>query len=393
MSGARDEAATRSLAPEMAPGMTPETRDVQAIIPGGHAALAHARFLLLAFTDAPGGRRWTERVRAQVRMADAGPPAGGTAVQLAFSWPGLEALELPWQALKGFSRAFREGMAGNERRSRILGDIGDQDPSRWRWGGPRTPTVHALLMLYADTEQALAALERDQRAGLEPDGVRCLHVLDSAPLPGSREHFGFRDGISQPRPEGFGRPAHPLHRLPLGEVLLGYPNGRGELTATPAVDPIEDPDGLLAATTPERHDLGRNGSYLVFRQLSQDVHGFWSWAARAAGGTQAAVDLAAKMVGRWPGGAPLVRSPDADDPALADANDFSYHHEDRDGLRCPPGAHVSAPAGGASVSRAVGPGCAPRIPRRPPCPPRCAPQGDRRSRGSSCPERRGESRA
>ena len=46
------------------------------------------------------------------------------------------------------------------------------------------------------------------------------------------------------------------------------------------------------------------------------------------------------MVGRWPGGAPLVQAPDRDDPTLATANDFGYFREDRDGLRCPLGAHV-----------------------------------------------------
>jgi deferrochelatase/peroxidase EfeB len=46
------------------------------------------------------------------------------------------------------------------------------------------------------------------------------------------------------------------------------------------------------------------------------------------------------MVGRWPGGAPLTLSPDRDDPALAEANDFGYFHEDPVGTGCPVGAHV-----------------------------------------------------
>src|SRR4029450_7095790 len=50
--------------------------------------------------------------------------------------------------------------------------------------------------------------------------------------------------------------------------------------------------------------------------------------------------LAAKMVGRWPSGAPLVLAPERDDPALADANDFGYHDSDPRGLACPIGAHV-----------------------------------------------------
>ena len=46
------------------------------------------------------------------------------------------------------------------------------------------------------------------------------------------------------------------------------------------------------------------------------------------------------MVGRWPSGAPLALAPDADDPSLADANDFAYHEDDPRGVRCPVGSHI-----------------------------------------------------
>src|SRR4030095_16678198 len=50
--------------------------------------------------------------------------------------------------------------------------------------------------------------------------------------------------------------------------------------------------------------------------------------------------LAAKMIGRWPGGAPLTLSPEADDSELARANNFHYRQLDEGGLRCPFGAHI-----------------------------------------------------
>lgn len=54
--------------------------------------------------------------------------------------------------------------------------------------------------------------------------------------------------------------------------------------------------------------------------------------------------LAAKMVGRWRSGAPLMLAPEHDDPALAadpqKVNDFTYHQEDPRGLRCPLGSHI-----------------------------------------------------
>jgi deferrochelatase/peroxidase EfeB len=54
--------------------------------------------------------------------------------------------------------------------------------------------------------------------------------------------------------------------------------------------------------------------------------------------------LAAKVVGRWPSGAPLALALERDDPELgADPrrnNDFLYQAEDPRGLKCPLGAHA-----------------------------------------------------
>jgi deferrochelatase/peroxidase EfeB len=48
--------------------------------------------------------------------------------------------------------------------------------------------------------------------------------------------------------------------------------------------------------------------------------------------------LAAKMMGRWRDGTPLVLSPDRPDEPLA-VQDFDYS-QDKDGLRCPMAAHI-----------------------------------------------------
>jgi Dyp-type peroxidase family len=122
-----------------------------------------------------------------------------------------------------------------------------------------------------------------------------------------------------------------------GEFVLGHPNAYGQMPPSPTVAPHALLDGGNGWG-----DLGRNGSYLVFRQLSQDVGAFWQAVAAAAGGqTDHAVTLAAKMVGRWPGGAPLVKSPARDDPSLALDDDFMYYRSgDPHGLNCPIGAHI-----------------------------------------------------
>ena len=82
------------------------------------------------------------------------------------------------------------------------------------------------------------------------------------------------------------------------------------------------------------------------RQLEQDVEGFWRYAGQATRRPDGSEDpgartaLAAKMVGRWPSGAPLVETPDRDNPRLSDDNDFGYYRTDPLGLACPLGAHI-----------------------------------------------------
>jgi hypothetical protein len=120
----------------------------------------------------------------------------------------------------------------------------------------------------------------------------------------------------------------------LGEFLLGYPNEYGLYTPRPLLARERDPGGLLprAEDAPEEVDLGRNGCYLVLRQLQQDVRGFWRELDRQAGGNEDLREaLAAAMVGRKKNGEPLV--------APGTMNDFTYEGDPR-GLRCPLGAHI-----------------------------------------------------
>jgi len=88
-------------------------------------------------------------------------------------------------------------------------------------------------------------------------------------------------------------------------------------------------------------DFGYNGTYLVMRQIEQDVDLFWKRVVAESErlGSMDAETLAAKLVGRWKSGAPLVRFPDADPGAHA-INDFGYRYEDPNGFRCPFGSHI-----------------------------------------------------
>src|SRR5205823_1607404 len=133
----------------------------------------------------------------------------------------------------------------------------------------------------------------------------------------------------------------------LGELLLGYPNEYGKYTARPVLEPSADPDALLpsAEDLPGKRDLGRNGTYIAFRDLRQDVRGFWQFlAAEAAATGNTRQQLAEVMVGRTMAGEPLV-SP-SDEPIIGVApgeegrrNRFTFDG-DLDAARCPFGAHI-----------------------------------------------------
>ena len=318
-----------------------ELGDVQGLFARGYGDLKSAAFLLLKVEDADASRRWlaaTSVTGAEERRPD-------RALNLAFTSSGLERLGLPAEALAMFSNEFVSGMT-TPHRTRILGDLDENAPAQWDWGGPATP-VDAVLLLYARDDGSLAALEEEQTRLLGQGGLGVVRRLGTADLDGF-EPFGFRDGISQPFVDGLGKTGPPETTVRAGEFLLGYENEYGLYTDRLFFDASADPESVLPRDPAGsgRADLGRNGSYLVFRQLSQDVGGFWRFAdgatCRADGSSDpdARLRLAAKMVGRWPSGAPLALAPDADDPSLAEANDFGYHEDDSRGARCPVGSHI-----------------------------------------------------
>jgi Dyp-type peroxidase family len=316
----------------------PELHDVQGLVARGYGNLPAAAFLLVAIDDRSAGLAWLGAVAAALTRADERPDR--QALNVAFTSNGLRQLGLDDSVFGQFSNAFVEGMTKAHRR-RLLGDVGDSDPERWDWGGPSTPAVDAVLMLYALDDSTLLELEHAYAPG---EGLRVLARLGTSNL-GGREPFGFRDGISQPLLEGLSKTGRPETTVRFGEIVLGYPNEYGRYTERPLLAAGADP-GRLLPLEGGRPDFGRNGSYLVFRQLSQDVRGFWRFLDHSTQHADGSSDpthrlqLAAKLVGRWPSGAPLALTPDADDPGLADANDFTYHHDDRRGSRCPIGAHI-----------------------------------------------------
>jgi Dyp-type peroxidase family len=323
-----------------------ELSDIQGLIFSGYAKKPHAEYLLLRVENAARARAWLRGLSQQITTG-ADRPAD-LCVNVAWTAHGLTALGLDADALHTFPLEFREGMAGSDTRSRALGDVDQSDPQQWVWGSNQNP-VHVLLMLYASTAERLASALDEHLAACD-GALSCVYRRTTRTLPERREHFGFADGIAQPRIRGTSSEDGRGMSVEPGEFILGYENAYGKLPFVPNARPDLDTGAHLVPCKQEgkRVALGRNGSYLVARQLDQDVAGFWSYmcqAAREIGGptataSDAAVHLAAKCVGRWPSGAPLVEAPEQDDPRFAHSNDFGYFLRDRDGSRCPIGSHI-----------------------------------------------------
>ncbi len=329
-------------------GRSVELDDVQGLVRFGYKHLTEACFLLLRVEDPAAARAWLARAPVTSAVKADSPPQ--TALHVALTSEGLRALEVAPDLCAAFSAEFVAGMASDGTRARRLGDVGASDPGKWRWGvGERVP--HVAVLLYARPGR-LAAWEQEIEAQYAAGFVR-IGRLSTSDMRGV-EPFGFADGISQPEVDWERkRPVRDRDQLEygnvtcLGEFLLGYPNEYGLYTPRPLLAPQRDPGALLprAEDAPDQADLGRNGCYLVLRQLRQDVQGFWRELDRQAqGDADLRERLAAAMVGRKKDGEPLA-APSGESVAggastqQSTLNDFTYQADPR-GLRCPLGAHI-----------------------------------------------------
>lgn len=373
--------------------------DIQGIILDDYFDMRLNYYLLFRIVEPRDTRRWLKEVVASAltsvkkareyhatKHEDRDPEERFW--NIAFTHRGLEALEVDQQLLDSFPFSFVEG-SDTPDRARILGDVDDSAPEKWLFGS-RKKAVHLLLMVYlpliptvsdkAKWEELRDRSEQlrkqvEENAGLEllhresggmgDDGISENYIdpLVKRLLADNKEHFGFRDSIAQPIPRGSGLEEDELDVLEPGEFLLGYQNQFSN----------EETGTIIKSHAPMAADgsvLGKNGSYLVFRQLEQDVVGFWQYCSdHAKGGANEEtpyepVTLASKMVGRWPSGAPLAKfwepelgadnrdpdkpAPQPDDPDYyaklneyhREMNDIDYAEKDPKGERCPYGSHL-----------------------------------------------------
>lgn len=318
------------------------------------------------------------------RLRREDPPVAANWMNIAFTSQGLTKLGAP--SLADFETAFR---IGAEERAGVIGDpsSGAGSPSRWLVGsGKKVPD--AMLNLASDGEAVLKELVRLMRAEIRATGaIEIVHAdvgnAKLAPVTG-HEHFGFKDGVSQPGVRGtldagtapfltprviadsdplsqiFASPGVPL--IQPGEFVLGYPRQ----------DPNDPTMSQPEADTRTEPAWARDGSYVVYRRLRQNVPAFQRFVAYGAASLTAqgftGIDeerFGAMCVGRWKDGTPVARSPLAPNPAIAAdrraAQSFFFAKDTRpvtwrdpsrppdtlpaavmdgDGQRCPLAGHV-----------------------------------------------------
>ncbi len=392
--------------------------DIQGNIvrPYGRFGFPVTRHMFFNIGDPAAGRAFVEEIRHAVTTAerwggvdgkDNAPGRPLVAINVGFSYAGLAALQLPTRTLSGMPEEFIDGMA---KRWSILGDIGPSSPKVWDdvWRRAtalphnRTDEVHIWASFNSqigpDGKPIDALTERTawiKDAAARAKGVTLLtghkggssdyqdssaimtQLADGRWVPTAKENFGFTDGISDPAFAGQYEPAaeaeavigggklapgrHGWAPIATGEFILGHASEAQELQPT---------------TAP--YAFTRNGTFMVYRKLHQNVGTFGAYADAQAellrkmspslSAEAAKETIMAKMVGRWSSGIPLAVAPTwdarqkieaewADIPALYEKaqatpaekarlvayekmlTDFRYQ-DDAEGVKCPVSAHV-----------------------------------------------------
>ena len=377
----------------------------------------HQSFLFFQITNVPIAKRWIRVLTPRIaivsetlmfrrlyrfmrdRRGEEARGLVGTLINIAFTRSGLEKLTSRDEVEKFRSDAFKLGMAA---RAGFLGDDLDAgtEPVGWVLGShEKVPDL--MLIVASDSRgilaKALNGLKEEIRAlqggacdepnnrGLflfyEQEGEALL-----APLAG-HEHFGFKDGVSQPGIRGrvsadaldflTPRSIDPRDQLALTHARPGQPLIWPGQFVLGEKYPVQNSNNRLEpqANVPPSPAWAANGSFVVFRRLRQDVSAFWRFMkiqsqvlTQKYPGLQdlTPTRLASIFVGRWPSGAPIMRTPMADNVDLAahefGVNDFQFTHASKQvpllpgasdtpdtfplapaddvGLRCPFASHI-----------------------------------------------------
>jgi len=347
-----------------------------------------ARFVFLRVTDAAAARQFLLAYRTKVttalRWGSSGAYSGqilankpSVAINIAFTYEGLRALELPTRTLARMPPEFMDGMKA---RAEILGDdVGKNVQSNWDPVWNERPHILIGLNALMDPATGTAVPELDVETNelVKLCGAYRLAIMaghrsvnpnwqDSCAIlvknratynPVPLEHFGFVDGISNPVFEGQFGDAHV-------EDIMAV--GAGKILATGDWAPLATGEFLLGhpdeaqevATATQPTEVMRNGTFLVYRKLHENTRSFDAYIAKAAEDYATIMNvppddareiIKAKMAGRWSNGVPLSVAPTIDEWKAfkpqpdGSGTDFRYvdfkYGDDPEGIKCPVTSH------------------------------------------------------
>ena len=391
-----------------------ESSEIQSLVFGGLGFLPFGVCLLYRLSDSQHeAQAFIKKVTPHVAFNDGRRLQSDAVISIGVGPDALAKLGLPADCLKGFPAAYLGGMPA---RARIVGDVDENAPDKWSWGADEL--LDLTILIYGTSSEAVRNLDAKIQAWAASHQAKERYRIDLVKVEeaGTKtEPFGFVDGISQPLIRGTYkslRKPDSIHIVEPGEFLLGYPDNRGLIPPGPTLSPLLDPHNRLPIAADEHdfatnivnapREIGRNGTFLVIRQLAQDVEGFRAYCREEAARLHKRLAppyrideefIGAKLVGRWKDGSSLVRHPykpkgeevsgeerlralhhhapselksDAKHAPIAektvsrpttnpkegspiegaarssraDDNDFLFGEEDPEALRCPYGAHI-----------------------------------------------------
>ena len=269
-------------------------------------------------------RRARGSARARVNDAVAVSPPPTTALQIAFSAPGLAALGVEPSIIDQFSHEFRGGMTDGNR-TRRSGDVGDNAPANWVWGcdgGATTPVPHVVFLAFAQPDaESGGGLEAFVQRLRNADWAKAFRA--AAPSRHERHRrrrspSGSPTASANRRSTGSSGATRAARTSTTATSSRSASSCSATATSTASTPIARSLDAsangasgalLPAEDSPSKKDVGRNGTYLVMRQLEQDVRGFWQFVQTRADDANdpAMVDrLSSAFVGRARDGTPLV---------------------------------------------------------------------------------------
>ncbi len=315
---------------------TPDSSNIQGLIIRGytHPFSCHLMFSFKVTPTVLNTQAFFTDLYPKVQSAvDWGDNKPVSMLNIGITFGGLQILGVAAMQNSTFPAEFQQG-PWSQGSQQSLGDFDESAPSMWWNQNFANTDVHCVIHAYAlsdnDLGQIISTITTSAITnGLtelfplnEGDGRLYQSIIDNN---AAKIHFGYTDGISEPSlafPDDGTQ-----NQEDLDNFLIGYPKYSIIYPGPTAINPNKP---SLEA------EFALDGCYDAFRVLYQDVAAFNSFLTAQAtsnaatlaflGKNQAELEewFAAKLVGRWRNGSPLMLSPDNPDPATADGEDFVY---------------------------------------------------------------------